>query len=64
MTDDTEETATRVDSLEVGVNALVSMGFGEGEARRALGSVMRRHDVRAPALPIESVLRDALAVLT
>ena len=63
MTDDTEETATRVESLKVGVNALVNMGFGEGEARRALRSVMTRHD-GAPAVPIESVLRDALAVLT
>jgi hypothetical protein len=54
-----------IDGIEVGSNALVTMGFRHAEARRAIDEVMSRHDGGAArGASLESILREALAVLT
>jgi hypothetical protein len=44
---------------------LVDMGFRRAEARRALGIVTARHRAEElTAIPVHTILREALAVLT
>jgi hypothetical protein len=48
---------------DVATRGLVGMGFREKEVRRALDVVFTRHSTGEVALPIEEILREALAVL-
>jgi len=50
--------------LDVALRGLVRLGFARSEARRALDGVVRRRDPSVETLPVEDVLRDAIAALT
>lgn len=53
------------ESFELAESGLVKMGFRRAEARRALDAVSARHRSEAMStLPVQSILRDALAALT
>ena len=60
-TSDAEPSLSRFD---VATRGLVNMGFRETEARCALNAVSARHRAQDPALPVQELLREALAVLT
>ena len=53
----------RGDQGEVALKALVTMGFKQEHARRALQSFAQRWGGRAPP-PLETVLRETIAILT
>lgn len=53
-----------VAAFELVARGLMRMGFREGDARRAMRAVRERGDRDASTLPVESLLREALAVLT
>ncbi len=53
------------ESCNLAANGLVNMGFRRTEARLALDEVAARHDPdELSAMPLEAILREALAVLT
>ncbi|OJY28519.1 MAG: hypothetical protein BGO98_05455 [Myxococcales bacterium 68-20] len=54
--------APRPTSFETAARGLLAMGFRETEARRALETLATKHDIEAA--PVETVLREALLVLT
>ena len=60
----TTETGPSRETFDLARRGLVSMGFREAEARRAVSAVTGRHPDDGPALPIEQLLREALAALT
>jgi len=49
-------------AFETAARGLRSMGFREPEARRALETLATNHDMQAA--PVETILREALLVLT
>ncbi len=51
-------------SLEFAMRGLVHLGFPERDARRALDALARRHAIDIAAVPIEQLLREAVASLT
>ena len=53
------------ESCDLAANGLVNMGFHRAEVRRALGSVSGRHQAEdLSTIPVQTILREALAVLT
>ncbi|MDB5212750.1 MAG: hypothetical protein JWO86_677 [Myxococcaceae bacterium] len=59
-----EEARTVGTAIDVALRGLVSLGFARSDARRALDAVARRRNARAEALPVQEVLREAIAALT
>jgi 5-methylcytosine-specific restriction endonuclease McrA len=57
-------TTPAASTLEIVARALVSLGFREADARRALRTVTSRDEGSCAGAPVESILRDALAILT
>jgi hypothetical protein len=60
-----EVAALRPDSSTLAASGLVHMGFRPAEVRRALNTVSARHRTEAlGTIPVQTILREALAVLT
>ncbi|MDB5214709.1 MAG: hypothetical protein JWO86_2636, partial [Myxococcaceae bacterium] len=59
-----EETRTAGTAIDVAMRGLVGLGFARSEARRAIEAVARRRNTRAEALPVQRLLREAIAALT
>ena len=52
------------ESVELAANGLVNLGFRRAEVRRALDAVTAHHRAEAlSAMPVQTILREALAVL-
>jgi Holliday junction resolvasome RuvABC DNA-binding subunit len=53
------------ESCALAANGLVNMGFRRAEVRRALDTMSARHGTEAlGTIPVETILREALAILT
>jgi len=53
------------ESVELAANGLVNLGFRRAEVRRALDAVTAHHRAEAlSTVPVQTILREALAVLT
>jgi hypothetical protein len=60
-----EAAAVRPDSCTLAASGLVHMGFRQADVRRALDAVSARHRTEAlTTIPVQTFLREALAVLT
>ena len=60
----TSHAAPAHELLDMASRGLVNMGFRETEARRALEVVSARRAAGGPGLPVQEILREALALLT
>ena len=58
------ERGSAATSRELAASGLVGMGFRRAEVRRALDAVSACHRGEVLAIPVQTILREALAVLT
>ncbi|MDB4884428.1 MAG: hypothetical protein JWL95_3194, partial [Gemmatimonadetes bacterium] len=59
-----EETGTAGTAIDVALRGLVGLGFARSDARRAIEAVARRRNTPAETLPVQKLLREAIAALT
>ncbi|MDB5217637.1 MAG: hypothetical protein JWO86_5564, partial [Myxococcaceae bacterium] len=59
-----EEAGPAGTSIDVAMRGLVGLGIARSDARRAIEAIARRRNARAEMLPVQDVIREAIAALT